>query len=224
MDQPSLSPKEQDVPISLSENVPSGVSVLIPPNPINEPNVSESNEYVTIAGLKVPQYAHGFLGIAFAVTYENFVVCLTELNPKTLTRPAAEQAWLEIVHQSYREWSPCPEEYTDQEKKDLRKKATAQIHGQGLKGFDVEQFWGKRESGSTRTEVRAKRKKIRKSDERANMDREEYADRKEKKRNWRAVQNLDAGSSMTLSMRSKTAESEEAVESVSTGQKLEQDG
>ena len=56
------------------------------------------------------------------------------------------------------------------------------------------------------------------------MDREEYADRKEKKRNWRAVQNLDAGSSMTLSMRSKTAESEEAVESVSTGQKLEQDG
>jgi hypothetical protein len=89
--------------------------------------VSESNEYVTIAGLKVPQYAHGFLGIAFAVTYENFVVCLTELNPKTLTRPAAEQAWLEIVHQSYREWSPCPEEYTDQEKKDLRKKATAQV-------------------------------------------------------------------------------------------------
>jgi hypothetical protein len=88
----------------------------------------------------------------------------------------------------------------------------------------VEQFWGKRESGSTRTEVRAKRKKIRKSDERANMDREEYADRKEKKRNWRAVQNLDAGSSMTLPMRSKTAESEEAVESVSTGQKLEQDG
>jgi len=82
---------------------------------------------VIIAGLKVPKYNLGFFGLSFGVTYENFVVRLTELNPKTLTRPAAEEAWLTLIHQAYREWHPHLALYDEQKKKDMRKKATAQV-------------------------------------------------------------------------------------------------
>lgn len=84
----------------------------------------------------------------------------------------------------------------------------------------MEQFWGKRESGFTNTELAARKK--RKSDEMANMNRVEYSDRKEKKRTWRAVKNVEVASSMTLQMRSETAESQGIAGSVGTEQKFDQ--
>ena len=146
MDQPNMHPEEEDsltilsdsfsksksdvlaLPRSLYMLIFLGLVVPIPPNPTNIPIIDLTEPSpIIVAGLKVHEYPGGFFGLAFGVTYENFVVHLAELNPKTLTRPAAEEAWLIRIHQAYREWKPHIALYDEQKKNDLRKKATAQV-------------------------------------------------------------------------------------------------
>jgi hypothetical protein len=81
---------------------------------------------LTIAGLKIPSHVYccGFYELVFSITYGKFLVGLAKLNPKSLTRAAAEEAWWTITQQKFKEWEPNPEVY-DQEKKRLARKIAA---------------------------------------------------------------------------------------------------
>jgi len=84
----------------------------------------------------------------------------------------------------------------------------------------VEQFWGKRDSYN-RTEVAARKRKW--SYGNANMNGVNYTDRKEKKKTWRAVKHVEVAPSMTPQLGSESVESEEALGSGHTEQKVEQE-
>jgi hypothetical protein len=54
--------------------------------------------------LTLPTYNCTFPELVSDVTYKNFVIRLGELNPLTLTRSAAEEAWKSLITQKGKEW------------------------------------------------------------------------------------------------------------------------
>lgn len=84
---------------------------------------------LTIAGLKIPNYIFccGFYELVFSITYGKFLVGLAKLNPNSLTRAAAEEAWWTITQEKFREWDPPAEVYDQDKKKLLRKMASSQV-------------------------------------------------------------------------------------------------
>jgi hypothetical protein len=84
---------------------------------------------LTIAGLKIPNHISccGFYELVFSITYGKFLVGLAKLNPNSLTRAAAEEAWWTITQEKFREWDPPSEVYDQEKKRLLRKMASSQV-------------------------------------------------------------------------------------------------
>jgi hypothetical protein len=152
MNQPSLLPEELEAMHALSSTLSMSepfVPLLILPHPSepvlttqgrSEPasNTTITNDLkthptqkvaLTIAGLKIPNYIFccGFYELVFSITYGKFLVGLAKLNPNSLTRAAAEEAWWTITQEKFREWDPPAEVYDQNKKKLLRKMASSQV-------------------------------------------------------------------------------------------------
>jgi hypothetical protein len=151
MNQPSLLPEELEalhaLPRTLSMSKPF-IPLLLLPHPAepvlttqgrSEPASNTTtndrkahptqNGALTIAGLKIPKYISccGFYELVFSITYGKFLVGLAKLNPNSLTRAAAEEAWWTITQEKFREWDPPSEVYDQEKKRLLRKMASSQV-------------------------------------------------------------------------------------------------
>jgi hypothetical protein len=115
---------------------PSGLAIPIPSVSASEaaynPSKTQQSQHkqdVAIAELKTTnyRYTHNFRELAFGLTYKKFTIRLAELNPHTLTRPAAEKAWQALIRGKFKEWKPNPKLYSQEKKRRLLRDALDQV-------------------------------------------------------------------------------------------------
>ena len=115
---------------------PSGLAIPIPSVSASEaaynPSKTQQSQHkqdVAIARLKSPnyRYTYDFRSLAFGLTYKKFTIRLAELNPHTLTRPAAEKAWQALIRAKFKEWKPNPKLYSQEKKRRLLRDALDQV-------------------------------------------------------------------------------------------------